>query len=915
MATYDYTTESKKKPSSKSTVSASQKAVGIKVPKADCDIDNFGTLTAYKGSAKAIILPDGISAIGKHAFNQNESITSVVIQEGVETIGDSAFICCCNLQVVELPNSLRKIGDNAFYECEKLTSIIIPEGVETIEGIAFGYCHNLEMVVLPNSLRRISDSAFVECEKLTSIIIPEGVETIEDGAFGRCRNLEAVALPNSLRKIGDSAFGGCEQLTSIIIPEGVETIKDGTFRGCCNLEMVALPNFLRKIGNRAFWGCEKLTSIIIPEGVKTFGNSAFGLCCNLERIELPNSLRKIGNSAFQGCKKLTSIIIPEGAETIGDRAFGDCLNLEVVEFPNSLRKISDNAFFLCAKLTSIIIPEGCKKIGANAFAFCNSLSDIYVPDSVYEIGDDAFCSFNYATVIHTTRGSEAERFADENNLSVDYKAAPSGSVSTSSAKRSTSSAKAKTKVESDAESLDGTMDDLSSQIAELESQQLSAEDQEKLEGIKGLMNDLGNQLAESQVGLSKYGDYLEQKEAREKAMEEGKASKKEEAKAAGRSEKDIVNMYIILTNEKKLGKLHRAQEEFYEIYEEDFAALSKSEVIQMRKDMLKEMEDESLCSYYAESFRRRSVEDRFSVSTRNLSNVSENTELGEKAEWAIENTKEWYTPSEYAEVRRMMDADLADTRKQLDDQLKLVDDAWTKYSTGKDSLQIVITDKAEDDSNMELNASNFQVVIGSQLVSVQIATKGIFRMSATVTNCFTWYWGVTVKDVWEAAKRNELRDEREGAYNGAQLAEQALNQIRSKYTAPKVTTTASNYPRTSPAQNHATSTAAASSFTANSNIQKSNTSTAISQQTQPAKKEGCYIATAVYGSYDALEVMTLRRFRDEKLRKSAFGRWFIRTYYRLSPPVAEKLKNAKHINALVRAILNKWVKKLNRKQR
>ena len=216
-----------------------------------------------------------------------------------------------------------------------------------------------------------------------------------------------------------------------------------------------------------------------------------------------------------------------------------------------------------------------------------------------------------------------------------------------------------------------------------------------------------------------------------------KARKKAEAMAAGKSEKDIVNMYIILTNEKKLGQLHRAQDKFFEIYEEDFAALSKSEVIQTRKDMLAEMEDDSLCSYYAESFKQRSVEDRFSVSTRNLNNVSENPELGEKAEWAIENSKEWYTPAEYAEVRRLMDADLADTRKQLDDQLKPIDDGWTKYSTGKDSLQIVITDKAADGSDMQPNFSNFQVVIGSQLVSVQIATGGIFRMSTTVMNCFT----------------------------------------------------------------------------------------------------------------------------------------------------------------------------------
>lgn len=68
-------------------------------------------------------------------------------------------------------------------------------------------------------------------------------------------------------------------------------------------------------------------------------------------------------------------------------------------------------------------------------------------------------------------------------------------------------------------------------------------------------------------------------------------------------------------------------------------------------------------------------------------------------------------------------------------------------------------------------------------------------MSTTVMNCFTWYWGVTVRDIWEAARKNELRDEREGAYNGAQLADQALSQIRTKHPATKVTTSSYSKPR------------------------------------------------------------------------------------------------------------------------
>jgi hypothetical protein len=49
------------------------------------------------------------------------------------------------------------------------------------------------------------------------------------------------------------------------------------------------------------------------------------------------------------------------------------------------------------------------------------------------------------------------------------------------------------------------------------------------------------------------------------------------------------------------------------------------------------------------------------------------------------------------------------------------------------------------------------------------------------------------------------------------------------------------------------------------------------------KSEGCYIATAVYGDYCAPEVLILRKVRDEVLIKSLSGRFFISTYYRVSP--------------------------------
>lgn len=76
----------------------------------------------------------------------------------------------------------------------------------------------------------------------------------------------------------------------------------------------------------------------------------------------------------------------------------------------------------------------------------------------------------------------------------------------------------------------------------------------------------------------------------------------------------------------------------------------------------------------------------------------------------------------------------------------------------------------------------------------------------------------------------------------------------------------------------------------------------------PNDKEGCYIATAVYGSYDNSQVVELRRFRDNFLLKREWGKQFVRLYYRYSPNLAKKLKNSIIINPIIRRTLDLFVK-------
>jgi len=74
----------------------------------------------------------------------------------------------------------------------------------------------------------------------------------------------------------------------------------------------------------------------------------------------------------------------------------------------------------------------------------------------------------------------------------------------------------------------------------------------------------------------------------------------------------------------------------------------------------------------------------------------------------------------------------------------------------------------------------------------------------------------------------------------------------------------------------------------------------------------CYIATAVYGSYDCPEVWTLRRFRDNELSSSWFGRCFIRIYYAVSPKIVELFGNKKWFSKLWKPIIDKIVRKLQK---
>jgi len=398
-------------------------------------------------SIKSIVIKEGVTSIGKHAFCSLNNLTSVTISNSVTVIGNYAFgsnvingcsgltavhisdlAAWCNINFSASTSNPLYYAKNLYLNGTLVEELVIPDGITKINDYAFYNCSSLTSVTIPNSVTSIGKNAFINCKSMVSVTIPNGVTSIGSSAFVGCSSLNAVNISDlaawcniSFSAASSNPLNNAKNLylngilvEKIVIPNGVTKINDYTFYNCSSLTSVTIRNGVTSIGNSAFYGCSSMTAVTIPSSVTTIGSSAFGGCSSLTAVNIYDlaawcniSFKASSSNPLYYAKNLylngtlvKDLVIPNGVTKINDYAFSNCSSLTSATIPNSVTSIGTYSFYGCSSMTSITIPNGVTSIGNSAFYKCSGLTSVTIPSSITTIESNAFNGCSSLTAVN-----------------------------------------------------------------------------------------------------------------------------------------------------------------------------------------------------------------------------------------------------------------------------------------------------------------------------------------------------------------------------------------------------------------------------------------------------------------------------------------------------------------------------------
>ena len=243
-----------------------------------------------------------------------------------------------NLKALDLSEAIiTSVPDYAFDGKTLLNSVILPEGITSIGTYAFRGT-NIRRINIPSTVTIIKARAF-QSTPLMYLTFTEGsqLKTIEGWAFASCKLLQEVALPAQLETIGVAAFEYCESIKSVTMGDAVTYIEGWTFHGANAMQSIRFSDALEEIRPYMCRETHELAQVHLPANLKQIDELAFYDTPKLTEIEFPASVELIAREAFN-YSAVESVKLPINLQWLGEHAFSNNSNLKYIEFPSFIEQ-------------------------------------------------------------------------------------------------------------------------------------------------------------------------------------------------------------------------------------------------------------------------------------------------------------------------------------------------------------------------------------------------------------------------------------------------------------------------------------------------------------------------------------------------------------------------------------------------
>ena len=306
-----------------------------------------------------------VTGIGVIAFKGKDKIEKLVIHDGVQSMGQTAFESCTGLKELKIPITMNYNGywsnqNPEFKDCINIEKVTLSKGT-TGEGIDYISNENY------NKNNYYLTPWYLSRSKIKTIIIEEGITKLGNYAFYDQATLEKIEIPSTLISVGEQTFYNCKNLelnTGFI--KKLTSIGSFTFYNCENLTgELEFSQEIKNIPVCCFYGCKGITKITIHDGIQSMGQTAFALCTELKELKIPITMNYNGgwgnqSPEFKGCTNIEKITLSKG--TTGE-------GIDYTYTGNANNYCSAPWYISRSSIKTVIIGEGITKVGN--YTFCD----------------------------------------------------------------------------------------------------------------------------------------------------------------------------------------------------------------------------------------------------------------------------------------------------------------------------------------------------------------------------------------------------------------------------------------------------------------------------------------------------------------------------------------------------------------